>query len=462
MMISNDLPILKQFVVNGQLFVYDTYKNIVIKVNKDVFNEIHRLKKVGNNAFLNEKNTDSHAYAAVVQLINKGYFKANYVESICHRDTSALYDIVQGNVSDLTLQLSRDCNFNCRYCEFAHDNHAYRNHEKNNMSFELAQKCVDFLYEHSGDAPCITISFYGGEPLLNFDVLKKVVVYTENLFQTKKVTYTFTTNGSLLNLDVINFVVKHNFIISISFDGPKKIQNKHRKFALNGYDTYELVCNNIKLFQRLYKNYFDEHVLILPVRFEDESAEYISSFITNSLHVVKDKITIRDAVLQGIDYVHSSDVFTINKLNTNKVPIDPTIRTMLRDRLADKRPISTQWHHNGPCIPSTKTLFIDVNGNFYPCEKCVEVECLSIGNIYDGFNYHNMDLLMNIGMISEKECKSCWAMRFCNLCAIDCYDTDVKNISKERKLIECDNQRLQALTFLKEEIASRQSMSDDL
>ena len=94
----------------------------------------------------------------------------------------------------------------------------------------------------------------------------------------------------------------------------------------------------------------------------------------------------------------------------------------------DKSYISEIWHHDGPCVPGMKKLFIDVNGDFYTCEKFVEDKKSSIGNLSHGFDLKKIEEYLNIGVLTENECKSCWASRFCNICALSCVNPRSSNI----------------------------------
>ena len=116
--------------------------------------------------------------------------------------------------------------------------------------------------------------------------------------------------------------------------------------------------------------------------------------------------------------------------------------------LCNKSPIPNAYHHNGPCMAGYMKLFVDIYGNLWPCEKaCDHSENMKIGTIFEGFDMRNIKKMMNIGEITADECKNCWAMRFCGICAV--YADNFKCYSKEMKLRYCKQVKSDALTSLK-------------
>ena len=122
------------------------------------------------------------------------------------------------------------------------------------MTWETAKKAIDFLREHSVDSPEVNIGFYGGEPLLEFPLLKKAVEYSEQQFEGKKLTFNITTNGTLLNDEMIYFFQDHDVSLMISLDGPKEINDKNRVFA-NGKGTFDTVAKQISRIREIAPQY---------------------------------------------------------------------------------------------------------------------------------------------------------------------------------------------------------------
>lgn len=455
--IITDIPVIKLFMHNNRYFLYDCYTNSLLEVERDHYIELCSLNKIGTSLY-KKLNKDTNAYNDIVLLINKGMLKYNFIKKVEHPETKNVCFLTDRCINDIVIQVTRDCNFRCRYCLYAGKNDLERHHESITMSWSIAKKSIDFLFDHSLDAELINISFYGGEPLLNFDLIVKAVEYANEKFKTKPIKYSMTINGSLLFDEVIDFVIKHSFDISISLDGPEEIQNKHRKFNLTGGNTFDVVEKNIYKIINNHREYFDNHVFFLPVFLDDENYEDVQKFF-QELGVDEKKITPLQANLSGMDYIYSE--YQLNTLNKKQYG---TIRTfnkndfsMIQNQLKGKNPLPNTWHHNGQCIPGIQRVFIDVYGNLYPCEKITEDKTFCIGNLNEGFDIEKIIKFLNIGRLTEQECKTCWAMRFCQICISLCNDIDKHEISRKQKLLECNNQKEKALVNMKYYIDSKQN-----
>lgn len=447
--IPKDIPIIKTFQTNNKFYFYDTYTNNIFETTKEQYKEILILKTIGITEYKKNKKS-TRAYNEILMLLNKGLMRSEFINKIQHCSTKHIKDLLKNNVNDITLQVTKDCNFKCRYCLFANNNNIYRNHEGIYMSWDIAKKSIDFLYNHSSNSQTIEISFYGGEPMLNFNLIKKTVDYVNNLFYSKKITYRITTNGSILSDEMMTFITQNNFKIAISIDGPPNIQNKHRLFKETGKETYSTVAKNIIKLKENFTNYFNKNVSFMPVVFDDEKYEDIVKHFTSFFNIDNDKIIQLSADLSGIDYMHSMIQLNKNKfINThNKSALYN--KEEMDNIYYDKNPLPCIWHHNGPCIPGVKRLFINTEGIFYTCEKSVENINFSIGSVHNGFNEDKIIEYLNIGQITEQYCKGCWAMRFCKICFAECIDIENNTISQEIKIQGCKNRCQAVLNYLKE------------
>lgn len=446
-MLNQDIPIVKCFIHNNHYCVYDTYSNSLLEVSKDQYFEICTMCRLGLSKYIS-LNKSSKEYKDILMLIRKGMFKFSFIEKIIHPATSYIKVLINRCINDITLQVTQNCNFKCRYCLFANSNELTRGHKRQDMDWETARKSVDFLYDHSKDAQQVSISFYGGEPLLNYSLIKKVVYYANEKFFSKKVNYRMTTNGSILSDEIMEFFNNNNFEIAISLDGKEEIQNRHRLFNNTGEGTFSIVYNNILKLKDKYPNYFESNVSFMPVFFADEDREEVFDFFLAN-GVANNKIISLEADLNGVDYINSGvqgellkDKY-IDYLNSES-------ESAYNDYYDSKNQLPKLWHHNGPCIPGIKRLFVSYNGVFYSCEKILEYDELSIGNIDDGLYEEKIIEMLNIGLLTEDKCKKCWAMRYCNICHAQCIDIDKRKLSAEQK--PCDYQKNTLLKFLKRKI----------
>ncbi len=449
---TDDIPVAVTFISNGLFYVYDVYNNHILKVNKGQYVEINNLLKIGIKAY-KEIKSDTQAYNDVLGLILRGYLRPAWIEQIKHPDTDLVEDILSRGLQQLTLQVTQDCNFKCRYCIYSRDNDINRTHNKVNMSWDIAQKSIDYFNEHSKDSMSVYISFYGGEPLLNFELIKKCVDYIEKTFKTKTVTFNMTTNGSIVTDEIIDFLSSKRFNLTISLDGPPDIQNFNRKFGKNGGDTFDIVWKNISRIRQRNSSWFCNSIHFNPVYFLDENPEEILNFfLLNSIG--RNKVHMNFANLSGVDYFSASQNIYLAK-KTAVMPFQGKIYHEFEKNITANKSISSIWHHSGPCVPGGRRVFVDIYGQLFPCEKvdCSKENC--IGNIFDGIDIPKATSLLNIGTMTEHQCKHCFAIRFCSICMQKCYNPESGAIDVNQKILQCKKEQNMILKFLRNYVVGR-------
>ncbi|MBS1412243.1 MAG: radical SAM protein [Christensenellaceae bacterium] len=433
----NDIPVIKTFVFEDKFYCYDTYTNSLLNVTKEIYLEICELKKIGMLEY--KKICASHsAYNDVLALIDKGLFRFDFIKEIIHPDTIYVEKLIERCISQLIIEVTSSCNFKCRYC---HQTSEVTLRPKM-LNEDIAYKSIDFLFEHSKDANEIAITFYGGEPLLNFEIIKKIVHYAKLKFESKPVLYNMTTNASLINEAIASFLVENNFSVLISLDGDEVTQNRHRRYLSDGGATFKDVWKHVLEIRKNYPDYFYAHISFNAVIMPDENPGRVRDFFEKN-NIPKAMVTVNYADLTGIDYFSTSSV--ANKDEYSEDGFEEEFQDIL-ERFRKKDKLSTKWHHNGPCVPAARRLFVSTDGNFYPCEKVNEAaECL-LGDVNSGINFEKATELLNIGRLTSEDCKKCWAMRLCSMCVKQCLDGD--SISPEKKEIACKLMRKNAFSFL--------------
>ena len=276
MKIVNDRPIIKLFTHKKNYFVYDTYTNSLLNISKEHYKELCILLNKGVSEYVATE--DNSTKQDILLLIKKGFFKAGFVNTIEHPLIPFVAQLTDNCLHELVIQVTQDCNFNCRYCTFATENGFDHTHNKKEMSWEIARKAIDYLYNHSSNASEISIYFYGGEPLLNFTLIKKIVSYTQKIFKIKNVKYGMTINGSIMTDEMIDFFIEYDFHIAMSFDGNKDVQNKHRKFSSSGGGTFDVVSQNVEKIKSVNPLYFEQQISVMPVIFDDEDFEEVEKY----------------------------------------------------------------------------------------------------------------------------------------------------------------------------------------
>lgn len=442
-MLDRDIPIIMPFISNDGFFVYDMYKNQILKLPMSLVPEIKSVLKLGIKEYVNQIKF-TYEYKCVVHLIDKGYFQPSHIKTIEFPYTDKAFTIAQRCLRHMVLQVTKRCNFKCRYCAYATSDFS-RNHETVDMEWDCAKKAIDFLFSHSMDAKVVMLSFYGGEPMLNFEVIKKSIEYAECIFKTKQILYSMTCNGSLLTDEYIAFFEKHNVRITISLDGPEYIQNRNRKFYASGIGTYEVVSKNVMNIKEKHSEYFLKYITFNPVLINEEDRNAVEHYFVNFLKVPKEKITPKNANLSGIDYIHPISFKQYSDERESSISFENTHR-----RIGECDIIPSTYCHGGPCIPGFTKLLINTEGKFYLCEKVNELNKIyELGNIDTGYNQQSIKKLYDIVKLTENRCKNCWQMRLCNVCAVDCGASDSNGFSDKQKMVKCHSQANMLVSHLK-------------
>lgn len=412
--------------------------------------EYQELRKVEKGELAAEKSPVIRKYQ------QQGLFHPNIVTAIRHPQTDILEHNAGKRLSQLILQVTQQCNLRCEYCAYSGIYEGNRTHANKNMDFETAKQAIDFFLAHSTENAESAIGFYGGEPLLRFDLIKKCVDYLEASVEGKKLQYVITTNGTLLTEDKMSFFVQHDFSLSISLDGSKEEHDACRKFP-NGEGSFDIIINNIKKFEEKYPEYVKEHVRFMTTVNPYMNLGCVLEYFKTSDVINDTKITYNGMsesnlkeethyqesyyMIRRFEYMKTL-LMLIGKLEEQYVSrlMSSTVDNAIRKKksLHQKKEIGYVEHHGGPCQPGVMRLFVNVAGNFYPCEKTSEeIEFYRIGSLKEGFLIDKMEALLNIGQWTEQECIDCWNLRHCLICANQIELNESGKLCRECKLKKC-------------------------
>ena len=452
---QKEKPYIHLFKTPGGYFIYDVNTNAIIKIQESIYNFLEDDQK---NNINNESKYDNNEYKKIIDSITKlkekGFLSTKRVKELIHTSSSTLEYILGNKLRMIILQVTQQCNLRCEYCAYS-DKYLNRVHANERMDFDTAKKGIEFLIDHSKDVDQVHISFYGGEPLLEFDLLKKCINYAIEIGEGKKVTFGLTTNATLFTKEMIEFFEQHDVNIMISLDGPKEIHDENRKFSVSNKGSFDKILSNLEFFKTNYPEYFKK-VSFNIVMDKKNDFDYINEFF-NTCEMIKDNMVNMSAISSNyakfennssedfdtklqyelfklyLNKVNRLDVKHVSKLLANEY--DMLIKKTIEERELT-RSLPDKTHHSGPCIPGAVRLFVDVHRNLFPCERVSETsKVMKIGHLDTGFDIEQVDTLLNIGKITENKCLNCWAFRFCTLCAASADDTN--ELSSDIKLSNC-------------------------
>ena len=370
-------------------------------------------------------------------------------------------DKLNSELDCLVLSVTTACNFRCSYCLYSGGYKGYRNHGTDLMSLKTAKKALDFFAVRSAKSEEIHLNFYGGEPLLNFDIIKWAVDKLPSVANGRNYYFHLTTNGYLLNNEtIINFLIKNNFIIAVSLDGPQKYHDKRRR-TKSGHPTFEVILEGLNLLKNTDPGYYRENVLFNSViNSADDLMGVRDYFINNALFKEHDIIcsTVKKDSLEDNTNGKGNDKPLkdlenefMNKLSSGSNNFDSFLKRIFIKEL--RHIYNTPFYDSvnkeekltNICIPGKKELFVTVDGLFHPCENTSDG--LTLGSLEEGFDIDEIERICNdYADFCSSICKDCWAFRLCKLCYIHAF-TD-KKIDKNKMESYCKRERNSILVSL--------------
>ncbi|MBQ2898066.1 MAG: thioether cross-link-forming SCIFF peptide maturase [Clostridia bacterium] len=351
-----------------------------------------------------------------------------------------------GVVKALCLHVAHTCNLNCEYCFASQGKY---NGERAVMSFETGKRALDFLIENSGTRKNLEVDFFGGEPLMNWDVVKKLVEYARSIEKkhNKNFRFTLTTNGMLIDDEVIEFSNKEMSNVVLSLDGRKEIHDAYR-VDYNGKGSWDKIVPKFKEFvkKRGNKDYYirgtfthanpdflEDIKVMLDLGFTELSMEPVVCAPGEKQELTKDDMPI---VFEQYEKLAS----------------------LMLERKKEGRPF-TFYHYmidlkGGPCIykrisgcgSGTEYMAVTPWGDLYPCHQFVGDEKYKLGDIFSGVtNKDVQNEFLSCNVYERQECKDCWARLYCSGgCAANAYHStgNIKGVYKYgcelfKKRMEC-------------------------
>ena len=357
-----------------------------------------------------------------------------------------LKEKTSGVVKALCLHVAHTCNLNCSYC-FASQGKYHG--ERALMSFEVGKRALDFLVENSGTRRNLEVDFFGGEPLMNFDVVKKLVAYARSIEKekNKNFRFTLTTNGVLIDDDVIEFSNREMSNVVLSLDGRKEVHDKFRvDYAGNG--SWDKIVPKFQKFvqARGGKNYY------MRGTFTHHNPDFLED-VRAMLDLGFNELSMEPVVCAAGDP---------SELTQDDLPIVLKQYEKLAELMIEREEAGkpfTFYHYmidlkGGPCIykrisgcgSGTEYMAVTPWGDLYPCHQFVGEEKYKLGDVFGGVtNKLAQDEFASCNVYAREECKDCWAKLYCSGgCAANAYHAtgSVKGVYKYgcelfKKRMEC-------------------------
>ncbi len=340
------------------------------------------------------------------------------------KDMAGTFKERSGNVvKALCLHVAHTCNLNCEYC-FASQGKYHG--ERALMSYEVGKQALDFLVENSGSRHNLEVDFFGGEPLMNFEVVKQLVKYARSIEKEKgkNFRFTLTTNGVLIDDEVIEFANKEMSNVVLSLDGRKEINDRTR-VDYRGRGSYDIIVPKFKKLveARQGKNYY------MRGTFTHANPDFTKD-VFHMADLGFTELSMEPVVCAPED----KSALTKADIETVKEHYEILAKDMLR-REKEGKPI-TFYHYmldltEGPCIykrisgcgSGTEYMAVTPTGDLYPCHQFVGEENYKLGDVWSGVTNNALrEEFRACNVYARKECEDCWAKLYCSGgCAANAY-----------------------------------------
>lgn len=484
---ERDYPLVKIFEYGKDILVYDAKPHFAFIISNeemdvliDFLSEKSEVEIIKLHSTQFSTGQIKELFAKFIELKNGGVFIKGPVAEISPEDGKVIKEQLKyydGNIllRKFCLKVTEDCNYRCTYCKKTIAAEMGR-HSNGNLSEENAYKGIRYYFNKytsffqrlSEEKKKLllqivppTLSWYGGEPFLNFELIKKSAVYFKNLpwdeynIKVSALKFSTNTNLSIMNDEILNFLVDNKVVLFASLDGPAEEHDKCRVFQ-NGEGTFKTAYNNLLKIKKFNEAYFKEHVSIFGVYTDQHDYGKCVDFNRNIGALVCRHFPAEYAGI-FVEDLDASLKYYDNAIKNNLIDFKKEVLAEIENsenkmesfsnlfpfaKLKYDHPFgknSLQISHT--CPMGFDNLMVAANGEFLICHKVSG--SMPIGDCDSGLDYEKLINLYQQynGTINNNECKSCWNVRFCSICAAKRMDQNhFSNPTKK----ECDFFRLRA------------------
>lgn len=361
-------------------------------------------------------------------------------------------------VKALCLHIAHDCNLGCRYC-FAEEGEYHG--DRSLMSLAVGKQALDFLVANSGSRRNLEVDFFGGEPTMNFEVVKELVRYGRSLeeLHNKKFRFTLTTNGILLNDEIMEFANAEMANVVLSIDGRKSV-NDYMRPARNGKSTYDIIVPKFQRFAEL----------------RNQTNYYVrGTFTHHNLDFSEDVLHLADLGFQQISVepvvAPKEEPYAIQEADLPQLmeEYDKLAKEMIK---REQEGNGFNFFHfmidltQGPCVAKrlsgcgsgTEYLAVTPWGDLYPCHQFVGQEEFKLGNVYDGIQAEAVrDEFKLCNVYAKEKCRNCFARFYCSGgCAANSYHFHGSILDAYDIGCELQKKRIECAIMIKAALADRE------
>ena len=376
---------------NNSSYCFDVATSSILKIDEDIKNILQDYKGCSIRTIIDNFANHEYLIKNIISIKGQGVFNP----------IRKKLEIKANGIGRVTIGLTEDCNYYCSYC-YAH--HDILGKENINISRDIIDNIINCLYDYEGDY--VEVSFFGGEPLLCFDLIQYFVSKAKK--SDKKFKYGITTNASLIDEEMAIFMRDNDFRVIVSLDFPKNACDLYRNSR--GGSSYDLTVKGIKILNR----YYDKGCVVNAVITRDNLniEKIIDSFLEEN---ISNKLSITIATDQHplneeeMGIVIDGEQAVINNILHGKyrssfiyMPLSRVIASLIK-----------RIHKLNRCYAGVDMVAVDVSGKIYPCHRFISISEFVIGDIAQGVFCDTYSSYCMNSVDLNDACIHCWARYLC-------------------------------------------------
>jgi uncharacterized protein len=320
------------------------------------------------------------------------------------------------NISAIWLNVTDICNLSCLYCANSSKTDDHQGQRTRLMNEEVCRKAIIFLSRHWNSVVNFSrprINFFGGEPLVNFELIKYAVYFATEWNRISGVPFAFalSTNGTLVNQRVVSFFAHHDIAVQLSLDGPQALHDRYRKYA-TGAGSYETILNNLPhLLNRSELRFVVRSTLLDGAFPMSQLIEFFQTLGVKRLDIKfasqnkNSQVSLNEDFVAGLSEDVEKSVTSILRAKSRGVYINPFEEHLQSLREKTWRPFL--------CAAGCRVLSIDPEGWIYPCHRFHGDPAFLISHVKEEFNPQISEVFAQLYTDNISSCQSCWAAKFC-------------------------------------------------
>ena len=444
-------PLAKLYETENSFYLYDTGTNKILECREEVYRLLSNLMDSSDvdstiRSFIQHFSEEEFCRAAeeIKGAVEQEHIlKVQRIESFGLADhfKKDINELLSSSVQSMTLEVTQDCNLRCVYCIYNDFVARSRNHERKSMSLDVAKKAIRILEARSKETKKVALGFYGGEPMLQFPMIKQLVKYTKELFGKRDLLFHCTTNATLITDEMAEFLMENDFSVLVSFDGPERYHDAFRKDR-QGDGSFQKTLEGLKKLttqQRIIKKGSVSLNIVYTPPFGQAKLDELLQYFNgqdwlSGIDIMTSYPSSRTIPVANVEDVNKNEdkdlmqwAFEIYREHFQNS--SPMVKGIIEKQLAKimKRPVfkhpSNQCLLNGCCVPGHRKSYVTADGIIQMCEKMPDF-VPALGHVDQDFDVEAITrhYIESYSMESLEDCSRCWAVWMCEMCYVLAYN----------------------------------------